>query len=273
VADRARRLLIGTWNIGGGILDASHRKGAPAQLDHHIAQLMRARPDILCLQESHTFHDGRASHAQEIAKAMAADWFRTWPLSPSHLAPDADLSLSVVSRWPLAAPRTVTFPNPGLTATGPDGSHWSIFDKGYMVVEADLAGATVRMVNAHCFPFHYFGTSAAAPQFASLWDGLAEDLLALARSGPAFVAIDLNHQPVQELLGRLFETGVYTSAVDGTPTTPKGVQQDYILYTGADLSLLEATVIPTRADHHYVQALFELTGATPMAAGEAKECR
>ncbi|MEU1853404.1 endonuclease/exonuclease/phosphatase family protein [Streptomyces sp. NPDC019990] len=269
--DRSRRLLIGTWNIGGGILDASHRKDVPAQLGHHIARLRRARPDILCLQESHTFHDGRVGHAQEIAKALEADWCRVWPLSPSHLASDADLSLAVVSGWPLSAPRTVTFPNPGLTATGPDGDHWSILDKGYMIVEADVAGRTVRIANAHCFPFHYFGTSAAEPRFASLWDGLAEDLLTLARSGPTLVAIDLNHQPVENLLRRLFETGVYRSAVDGTPTTPKGVQQDYILYAGADLRLSEVAVIPSRADHHYVQALFELTGATSMAAAEVKE--
>ncbi|WP_432100345.1 endonuclease/exonuclease/phosphatase family protein [Streptomyces sp. WAC 04229] len=267
----AHRLLIGTWNIGGGVLDVSHRKGAPAQLGYHIDRLMRARPEILCLQESHTFRDGRAGQAQEIARALGADWFHTWPLSESHLAPDADLSLAVLSRWPLSAPRTVTFPNPGLTTTGPDGDHWRILDKGYMVVEADLAGTSLRIANAHCFPLHYFGTTAAAPRFAPLWNRLADDLLTLARFGPTLVTVDLNHQPVEDLLGRLFESGVYTSAANGSPTTPKGIQQDYILYTGADLRLVETAVIPTRADHHYVQALFELSGATPAATGKAKE--
>ncbi|MGW4803739.1 endonuclease/exonuclease/phosphatase family protein [Kitasatospora sp. NPDC004272] len=67
-------LSLGTWNIGGGILGASHRKGAPARLDHHIHHLRRARPDVLCLQEAHAYHDGRPGQAELIARALGAQW-------------------------------------------------------------------------------------------------------------------------------------------------------------------------------------------------------
>lgn len=264
-------LSVGSWNIGGGILGESHQRGATAELGHHIARLAQARPDVLCLQEAHEFHSGQRGQAARIAAGTGVRWQRTWAVSGSHLDPDADLSLAVLSRYPITRTRTVTFPNPGLSATGPRGEHWDMFDKGYLVTEialpqdggmtgtTDTSGPTsVTVVDAHCFPFHYFGTTATDPRFTGLWAGFADDLLALARSGPTVVCVDLNHEPVGDVLGALFDGGVYAAAFSDTPTTPQGLQQDHIVHTTADLALVESSVVPTEADHHYCQARFEV---------------
>jgi hypothetical protein len=69
---------------------------------------------------------------------------------------------------------------------------------------------------------------------------------------PAIAGMDLNYAPVQDLLADLLRSGDYVSAFDGTSTTRKGVQQDYILYDQR-MDLLETTVRPTKSDHSYLQ--------------------
>jgi hypothetical protein len=260
LAGPSNALSVGTWNIGSGILGESHQKNAAAQLEYHVALLGKARPDVLSLQECHEFSDGRAGQAEEIAKGIGAQWHHAWAISDSHLDPTAKLSLGVLSKYRMSQVRTVKFKNPGLSSRGPGGEPWTMFDKGYMVAEIELPDATVRVVNAHSFPFHYFGASAHEPRFSSLWGQLAEDLLALAASGPTIVTIDLNYEPVGDLLGRIFEGQVFCDALGRIPTTPKGVQQDYILYTGSNVDLVDVSVVGTQADHHYCQALFEVAG-------------
>ncbi|MEZ0067924.1 endonuclease/exonuclease/phosphatase family metal-dependent hydrolase [Streptacidiphilus sp. MAP12-20] len=258
MAANSRSVSVGTWNIGGGILGDSHQRSGTAQLDYHVQQLLERSPDVLCLQESHEFRDGRTGQAAEIAKALGADAQQTARISGSHLDPDADLSLAILSRSGLSAARTVMFHNPGLSWPGPTGERWDMFDKGYLVAEVEFHGVPVRIVNAHLFPFHYFGARATEPRFSSLWRDFADDLLTLAGAGPTIATIDLNHEPIESVLGSIFEGRVFGNAFSHTPSTPKGVQQDYIVYTAAQLSLLETSVVPTQADHHYCQAVFAL---------------
>ncbi|WP_413799869.1 endonuclease/exonuclease/phosphatase family protein [Streptomyces iranensis] len=254
--DQPTELTIGTWNIGGGILGESHQIGSSAELDYHMARIQDWTPDILCLQEAHEFRDGQPGQAGLIGKSAGLDHQEISPISPSHLDPSADLSLGILSRHEIAGTHYVEFPNPGLSAEGPNGQHWILFDKGYQITEIRLPHTSMTVVNAHCFPLHYFGAQATDTDFTSLWADFAEDLLQARNNGPVIATIDLNFEPIEEVLGDIFGESGFRNAFGLTATTPKGMQQDYIIYSDSSVTLKETSVIQTEADHHYCQARF-----------------
>jgi endonuclease/exonuclease/phosphatase family metal-dependent hydrolase len=251
VAVRARTLSFATWNIGGGILGESHQRGALPSLDYYASVLRKHGPDVVCLQEAHSFDD-REGQSEYLARRCGYPYVASVPVSRSHLAKGAFLTLGVLPRFPVTALDYRQFPNPGLTATGPDGSHWELLDKGYTKAIIDVGDGLVGVLNAHCFPLHYFNAVATEPRFRELWQTLASDLRDMREAMPTIAGMDLNHAPVQDLLADLLRSGDYVSAFDGTSTTRKGVQQDYILYDQR-MDLLETTVRPTKSDHSYLQ--------------------
>jgi endonuclease/exonuclease/phosphatase family metal-dependent hydrolase len=249
-------LTIGTWNIGGGILGESHQIDGDEELDYYCDRARQWGPDILCLQEAHEFGGAKPGQAGQIAKAAGLDFQEVVPISPSHLDSHAQLSLAILSRYEIIDSRYVEFANPGLSATGPTGEHWILFDKGYLVTQVRLADTVLTVVNAHCFPLHYFGAKATDTQFDALWKSFGQDLAELADQGPVVAAIDLNYDPIEGVLGKVFDGDRYTNSISQTPTIPKGVQQDYLIFTRSSMRLVGTSVVPTDADHHYCQARF-----------------
>lgn len=251
-------LTVGTWNIGGGILGDSHQLHGTSQLNYHITKIREWAPDVLCLQEAHEFLDDDTGQAEILASAAGYKHIHTVPISPSHLDPKAQLSLSVMSSFEITNPRYTKFPNPALSSRGPNGENWVLFDKGYMTTTIQTSDTDFTLVNAHCFPLHYFGVTADDPQFATMWSDFAGDLIRIAEGGAVVAVIDLNYDPIENLIGEIFSIDRYANSFTRTPTIPKGTQQDYIVYTGSALHLKETAVTPTAADHHYCQARFIL---------------
>jgi endonuclease/exonuclease/phosphatase family metal-dependent hydrolase len=245
-------LKFATWNIGGGILGESHQENGQPTLDYHIALIKQHEPDIICLQEAHSYDGQREGQVEYIARHAGYPHVVSYPISPSHMDKEAYLSLGILSRYPIKNPTYKQFPNPGLSSTGPHGAKWILFDKGYVESIIDLGTRTLGLVNAHCFPLHYFGAKPTEPRFASMWEMLAVDLLGMAKLSPTLAAIDLNYEPIEELLGRVLSPQEYLNAFEDTPTIPKGTQQDYIIYDHT-LQLITTLVKPTSADHSYCQ--------------------
>jgi endonuclease/exonuclease/phosphatase family metal-dependent hydrolase len=248
---QARTFRFATWNIGGGILGESHQRGALPSLDHYESVLRNHSPDVVCLQEAHSFED-REGQPEYLARRCGYPFVESFPVSASHLAKGALLTLGILSRFPIAAREYRQFPNPGLTAVGPDGSQWELLDKGYVKAVVDIDGQSLGVLNAHCFPLHYFRAAATESRFTDLWRMLGGDLLDMRERMPTIAGMDLNHAPVQDLLTDLLRSGRFVNAFGGTSTTSKGVQQDYILYDQR-MQLLETTVRPTKSDHSYCQ--------------------
>lgn len=247
-----RVIKLATWNIGGGILGESHQENGRPTLDYHISVLKDYRPDVVCLQEAHSFDDQREGQSEYIARHAGYVHVYSHPISPSHMDDSAYLTLAILSRYPIEDPIYKQFPNPGLTSTGPNGSKWTLFDKGYVEARIDIASRRVGLINAHCFPLHYFGAHPTEPRFADMWEMLKTDLLAINELSPTLAAIDLNYEPVEELLGKVIGPQAYLNSFESTPTIPKGSQQDYILYDHS-FQLLTTLVKPTKADHSYCQ--------------------
>ena len=243
-------MKIATWNIGGGILGDSHQTDGFSQLEYHIDFIRRFDPDVICLQESHDYRSDKPSQTKAIAGALGYAYSSSTPISKSHLDPDAFLALGILSKYPILQTEYTKFFNPGLTATGPSGQRWELFDKGFCLHEIDVLGRTVSVVNAHCFPLHYFDATPSEPRFSEIWQSLSVGLEQARKNPLAVAAIDLNSPDIRNLLPGQLEDGAYVSAIDNVPTTPKGIQQDYLLYSNG-FSLESTSVTPTRADHHF----------------------
>jgi endonuclease/exonuclease/phosphatase family metal-dependent hydrolase len=248
---------VATWNIGGGIVGASHQRDESPSIDYHASVIKKFSPDIVCLQEAHVYADGRQGQPESLASKCGYAYAASYPVSESHLIPDAKLALGILSRFPTENLEYRQFPNPGLTGASPAGDAWQMLDKGYFRSSIDLGSTVLGLINVHCFPFHYFGASATEPRFANIWDVLIRDMASLRRDGPALVAIDLNYEPAQDLLAAELGRGKYDIAFENTPTTPRGVQQDYVFYAPG-MRLVTTSVTPTESDHSYCQVTIAL---------------
>lgn len=245
-------IKIATWNIGGGILGDSHQQDGHPSLDYYSEVLKKYSPDIVCLQEAHAYPGGEEGQSEYLARRCEYPYTAAFPVSDSHLISGACLALGILSRFPITYAEYKQFPNPGLSAIGPNGSFWQIADKGYVRSAIDLGGFIVGVINAHCFPLHYFGANPTEPRFASIWNMLMSDMESLRRESPTLIAVDLNYARVQDLLAAEINLGKYNNAFEDTPTTPHSGQQDYILYSHG-IHLRSTTVMPTESDHSYCQ--------------------
>lgn len=253
-----RELTIATWNIGGGILGESHQIDGTQDIAYHAGIVDEFRPDILCLQEAHEFDDPDAvGQTEMIARLADYPYHAVQRISRSHLAENAYLSLGVVSQFPLGDLVYTQFPNPGLSAQGPSGEKWVLFDKGYATCPVAVETAPISLTNAHCYPLHYFGVKPTDAQFDTMWTAFQSDLRNVGARAPSVVAVDLNYPDVGSLLGGILGGDPYHNAFSNTPTTPKGIQQDYLLYNAA-LRLLSVQVSPTQADHLYCAGRFAI---------------
>jgi endonuclease/exonuclease/phosphatase family metal-dependent hydrolase len=243
---------VATWNIGGGILGDSHQRDQRPTPDYYASMLKKHSPDLVCLQEAHDYSGRVEGQTEYLARRCGYPYAVSFPVSESHLLPDARLALGILSRFPVNSPEYRQFPNPGLLAMQSNGDRWDMADKGYVRAAIEFGSSTIGLINAHCFPFHYFGASAAEPRFAGIWDMLMRDMQGLLAGTAALVAGDLNHEPVQELLPAVLDPGPYQIAFQNTPTTARRGQQDYILYNRGT-RLVTTSVTPTDSDHAYCQ--------------------
>lgn len=235
-----------SWNIGGGILGESHQTTGTPKLDHHASVIDDCQPDVLCLQEAHVYSSGEDQVAT-LARMCGYKFHTTQRISPSHLAEGADLALGLLSKFPVISQDYTEFPNPDLRNTGPNGDEWILFDKGLTVAKLDLGQASLRVINAHHFPFHYFNADARDPDLAYVLAPLSTALRQCADEN-SLACIDLNSPHIDELLAD--ELPLYQELMKRQSTTPKGVQQDYIL--GSRSLELEAHIqaVKSEADHY-----------------------
>ena len=251
------QIRLATWNIGGGILGESHQLQGKPQLDHYADVIGRFQPDILCVQEAHEYDTDQVGQIEHLARAGGYEHTVSVPISPSHMEENASLTLGILSRFPISSHQYVKFPNPNLGAKGPHGDEWILFDKGYVRATPEIHGRTVGLVNAHCFPLQYFGASPTEERFTGMWEDMAADLVGMSGDMPSLAAVDLNHTSIQELLGSALGADGYSNSFEDTPTTPEGVQQDYLLYS-QPFVLHQTRVVPTESDHSYCDVLVGL---------------
>jgi hypothetical protein len=244
-------ISVASWNIGGGILGESHQRHGLPSLNYHIEQLRTLNLDLVCLQECQSWGQG-SSQVRDLADSLGYESFDYVALSSSHFDDNATLGLGIISRHPLQRLYIHKFKNPGLEATGPTGEHWLIADKGFASWGLELADGRCTILNCHCYPLHYFGADPHEPRFQYIWTDLGR-ALAEAQSGLPVVCLDLNSESIDDLIGRTLVDRGYQELTPRMPTTPKGLQQDYLL-AGDGWECRGAGVRSTLADHHLLWA-------------------
>ena len=162
------------------------------------------------------------------------------------------MSLGILSRFELSDMVYTTFSNPNLTAVGPNGKNWVLFDKGYVSCFADINGKKIGLLNVHGFPLRYFGASPTEDRFSDIWAQLAHDMTALQQKVPTIVAGDFNCEYIEKIIGTVLGSDGYKNAFVAN-TIPADVQLDYIL-TDRRMELLDTMVKSTESDHSYCQA-------------------
>ncbi|WP_344414573.1 endonuclease/exonuclease/phosphatase family protein [Pseudonocardia ailaonensis] len=258
------QISVGSWNIGGAILGKSHQRNGQPSLHYYIDLIEAERPDILCLQEAHEFVDGTPGQAIQIAKAAGFAHCVSQRLSRSHLADDAWLSIATLSRFPISDTRFRLFPRFELEAVGPDFRPWKLHDKGYIVSRVQLEGdIELDVLNAHCFPLHRFRTAATKASFRPVWQMLRNELFGLSQRN-SVAAMDLNYPEPETLLGDSLGEGSFSLAFR-SPTKPSGAQHDFIL-SSESLKIIGDRVLPTRSDHSYCMADFQIRNARSAAS-------
>lgn len=245
-----RRIKVATWNIGGGILGESHQTHGLPNLTRHAAVLSECDPDIVCLQEAHIYATG-VDQVATLATLCGYKYHVTREISPSHLAKDASLALGLLSKFPIVDQEYIEFPNPGYRNTGPNGEEWILFDKGFTTAKVEIGDGVLHVVNAHYFPFHYFNADPRDPRLTYVLDPLRDVLRQLEHS-PAVACIDLNSPYIDELLPVALQ--IYQELIPRGSTTPKGVQQDYILGTRFARLLERLDPVQSHADHFMCMA-------------------
>lgn len=242
------KISFASWNIGGGILGESHQISGVSNINYYCSILFPYSPDILCLQESHSFGNTKPSQTEMLAKKLGYKYFREYPISRSHLDESAYLTLSILSKYKIAEWKTDKFENPQLKSTGPNGQEWNLFDKGWCSCNTQTLFGDVTILNGHWFPLHYFGASHTNIRYLNIIKPMMQDLLLLEKQRPVLAAIDLNYSKIETMLPDLFKNNAYVNALPDKPTTTKGEKQDFILYTNA-FTNLHAEIIKTNSDH------------------------
>lgn len=248
VREEMAAVRVVSWNVGGCRVA---RADNSEDVDYFADTLRAVSADVVFLQEAHVFRDTqRPTHADVLADRLDYANAVAYAQSESHLDEEALASVAILSRHPLVDVQYTALPTPELT-TERRGARWRLFSKGVLAARAVVDGTKVALVCGHAHPFHHFGRDALAPAFADVWSVLDRELASMAR-GPMVAGIDLNDERYAELLPRAADSDL--RPVFRAPTTPQGVQQDYLLYSGSWFALVSWHVAPTLADHHLVGA-------------------
>ena len=238
-------------NISGGLAmvgqkhgDMSFRRISPKD---YIAHFRVYQPDILALSEVHMEQkDGTSTMVEMLAAELDLPYYRCCYQSPSHLEPDKYLGLAVLSKHPIEQYFSFYLPNPKLKVTKPDGSQWTLFDKGAQRLTLNVQGRRLTISNLHYFPFHHFHRQMNDAEFAGIRRELVNMLLSRDHT-PSIITGDFNNKGLhlQVAFPELFQHDQFCQAVEAE-TTVVGLHEqfDHILYTPTLLQVEQSFVEP-----------------------------
>lgn len=248
------RLL--TLNTGGAYVravdaDATADESYSQQGIGHVIDLLKSEmPDVIVLQESHT--KGADIQANVIAEALYISHVVNKPYDDSHIEEGAQLSLAIISRWPLSDIRFELFKNPGFRMTYGE-REWYCHDKGVLSANVATPSGLVRVVTTHLVPFKLFGKPIDGDEVKAVLADVDEKLCAHAQSegvSRCVVAGDTNLDvdSLKPLLPNV--TQLCQESIVPVPTTPKGRRYDRILTRGFS-SVSEPQVLTQALTDHF----------------------
>ncbi|HLD21327.1 MAG TPA: endonuclease/exonuclease/phosphatase family protein [Patescibacteria group bacterium] len=237
---------IATWNIGSGFISEDRTNYDRENLSYVISELQQAQCDLIFLQEvDSSSSNATDTQAHTIAHALHFPVVISHPLHPNHLKAGRELSIAILSKFPLHTTRFHAVPNPHITATGPNGKSWSSFDKGFLIATMEYENSLVNVVCGHMLPFHKFKRNFTEEEFSNIRVDIEQTLLSLP-SRPTIMGVDMNFGDLHVLTPALFDRFVDVFSED---TTPDYGQSDHILLS-KDWDIKSHAILPGKADHY-----------------------
>jgi endonuclease/exonuclease/phosphatase family metal-dependent hydrolase len=241
------QLKVATWNIGGAhtVNSNSMFDYDKEDLSYFIDILKATRPDIVCLQESHTKKNRVL--AELIAKELELSYVFDSPRSPSHIDEDYELANAIISRYPIENPRQIFLPDPPFELYLEGGKKVARLFHTYVQI-AQIHGMTIA--NTHLQPLHLFGYSWGEGR-GNILAGKTEDVFLKNLEVPLLFSGDFNAPHLQEDFSRFMKKFDLTPALHNEATDIKGNKMDYILYS-PEFSLAKAELVKTEKSDHYL---------------------
>lgn len=239
------------WNIGGGL--CAGREADPLQdqsyttdgLDDIILFLQKEKPDIITLQEA---HDGTTNQIKAIAENLALPYFVSDRYGRSHLAEDAWLCQSIISRFPIIKHDFSLLPNPDLTISFGDKSGGKSHNKGITTVICDLNERQLTVKTLHLVPFHRTKFPPTDKCFLPLWKALNDDFDDTSEKLLIQGDFNIDQSSLSDFIPQI-TSNILQEIPQRKATTAKGKRHDHLLYRG--LSPLNSQVEKKMATDHY----------------------
>jgi endonuclease/exonuclease/phosphatase (EEP) superfamily protein YafD len=246
------------WNIGGGKIrepgvphysDEAYKKNG---LDHIISIIKQHSPDVVTLQEAH--ENEIMSQGKHIAAFTGMQYAFTHNYNESHIEPGQDLTLCILSKYPIRRPDFKFFYNPKYTKELPNGEIWVSHHKGMLEVKLDVNGKDVNVTTLHLIPFKRFDIDPYGEKSAKVREDIEQKLKANGEYNLIQGDFNVNDESLQRFLPSFIRT--VQEVPQTQATTPSGWKYDHVLYRG--LKHLSSKVITEAlTDHYPVYSEFE----------------
>jgi endonuclease/exonuclease/phosphatase family metal-dependent hydrolase len=244
-------MRIATWNIGGCFIYSKDKREFDLEdIDYFISELKKIKPDIVCLQEVHI--SKKRNQAELIANKLEL-YFCSTVIAKSHLKDNEDLSLAVLSKYPIITSRFIKLPNPNLTFVW-RGKKASSHDKGFLESNVNCNKKKIRIFCGHMVPFHRFGRNFLEKEFKQIREKAQKSIL--KNNQPVIVCGDMNFDDFDKAVPHLFKKG-FKDVYKNIFTTPKKEKFDHIIIS-EEWKAVKSKVILGKADHYLCYADIEL---------------
>lgn len=246
-------MRLATWNIGGGFVSTGEKLVFDLEnLGYFIDELQKIQPDVVCFQEIHVSRNN--DQPKLISEALNLPFIRTESIAGSHIKDGEMLSIAILSKYPITSSKFHTLPNPYLQFIW-KGEMVVSHDKGFLEVEIDYSGTSIRILSGHMVPFRKFGRDFLADEFKEIRDEI--ERVINDKKMPTIVGADMNFGgDILALIPRVFSEGFHSVLAD-VPTTPKDRKYDKILIS-EDWTYTDSQILHGKADHYLCFADVEL---------------
>lgn len=236
-----KNLTIGSWNINWWYrkqsLDSS--KWDYLDIDYFISECVNLNYDIYCIQEAHI--NDTYNQIEIIAKKLWY-YFTYKILSPSHINEAMNLSLWIISRYPLLNIESYILPNPILGNTP--------HDKWFLKSDIVVWDESMTIITGHLTPFHAFWRSAFDEEYSEIQTSIIE-YLSKYNAKKIIINWDFNCYDFDRYIGNtLSQKNLITITENNLITTPSGRPFDKIVIGNLKYKNLE--IHKSLADHHLI---------------------
>jgi Calcineurin-like phosphoesterase len=241
---------VATWNISSGVFEPGAAPSLESRADYIGECIANSGAELVALQECPLPRTAdELSFVRRIKSKANLSYSEVRTLSESHLLPDADMGLAILSRFPLSNITFGLFDIPEMAIAKSPNPEAKLHRKGYLAADVILPIGAIRCITAHLPPFRWLEEEPGANCFEAMWRDLDR-----AIAGPEMAVVALLDCNLPNPLDYLREcrNRRLTQCVH-RPTRPTGELHDHIILSPDQFQVLVG-VQPTRSDHSLVTA-------------------